>query len=685
MKKANFSILLGLGLFSLFSCKDAPAPEPVLPIPTPAQVEWHKLETYAFVHFGLNTFNDMEWGYGDTPASTFNPTDLDCDQWVRTIKEAGLKAVILTTKHHDGFCLWPTATTEYSVKNSPWKDGKGDMVGELREACNRHGLKLGLYLSPWDRNSENYAQPGYVEKYHAQLHELVTTYGPLFEFWFDGANGGNGWYGGTNEKRSIDAKTYYNYERARDTLKTYYPDLIIFGGTVPDVRWIGNEEGWAGDTQWSIFKPEPALPDYNMSIYGDENATKWLGGECDVSIRPGWFYHASEDHQVKSLAKMVDLYYRSVGHNANFLLNFPVALNGKISPTDSLRAVEWHQTIENDLKENLLEGCHVEASSKRGRNFSAHKAADGDWDTYWATEDGVTTGSLTFTLNRPSEVNRLMIQEYIPLGQRVRSFNIEIQRAGHWYPAESVDSTTTVGYKRIVRFLTQKAEKIRINFTDARGPLCINNVEAFLAPALVTEPTITRNLESKVTIQPGDKGSEVHYTIDGSEPTMDSPLYEAPFAFPQKGLVKAIAYDPVFNKISPVSQRTFDIPATAYTIVLPKDEKANDILDDDGYTAIYLPEGKQELVVELAKETSIRGFRYTPDQRRYASRHISHYQLYIDGKQVASGEFSNIKANPIEQEIHFPATSGKQVRLVATQVVDGAKQAGIGEFSLITE
>ena len=444
MKRFAFFFIL------LIAASCAHQPEISGPVPTQQQLEWQRLETYAFIHFGLNTFNDMEWGYGDTPAATFNPSNLDCEQWVLTLKACGMKGVILTAKHHDGFCLWPTETTDYSIKNAPYKNGQGDVVGELCEACRKHGLLFGVYLSPWDRHQASYGSGEYVELYHRQIQELVDHYGPFFEFWFDGANGGNGWYGGANETRSIKAEEYYQYDKARDIIWSKYPNTMIFGGTVPTLRWIGNEEGIAKATQWCNYSLDFGdLNNTKLLATGIPDGEHWLPAEVDVSIRPGWFYH--ENEQPKSLEQLLDIYYHSVGRNASLLLNFPVDPNGRISPEDSLRAVEWHQTIQNSFANNLLEGLKPTTSEK-------------EW---------------IYTFDEPTQVSHVVLEEDVLYGQHVERFSINYYRNGKWLPVETDEEMTTIGFKRIIRFKPANMEKLRIRIIKAKAPVYFYRISAY--------------------------------------------------------------------------------------------------------------------------------------------------------------------------------------------------------------
>ncbi|MDD6471555.1 MAG: alpha-L-fucosidase [Bacteroidales bacterium] len=470
----------------MVSCNPASevaAPEPIGPVPTTYQVEWQKLETYAFIHLGLNTFADREWGYGDTELSVFNPERLDCEQWVRIFKEAGLKAVVLTAKHHDGFCLWQTDLTDYSIKNTPYLDGKGDILAALRKACDKYGLKMGLYLSPWDRNQSTYGTPEYVAYYHKQIEELTTRYGELFEFWLDGANGGDGYYGGARETRQIDRRTYYNFPEIYAHILKNQPQAIIFSDGGPGCRWVGNEKGYASATNWSFLRFEDVYPGYAHGKelqYGHADGTKWIAAECDVSIRPGWFYHDSQNDKVKTPEELADLYYRNVGHNATFILNIPPDKRGLIHPTDSASLVGFRQIIQRELAHNILKGIVPEVSNERGGRYTASHLTDDNYDTYWATADSVRTASIAFRF-KSQPVNRLMLQEYIPLGQRVKSFHVEYLENGAWKPVTLNEETTTIGYKRILRFLTVNAEGLRISIDDARACLCFNNIEAFYA------------------------------------------------------------------------------------------------------------------------------------------------------------------------------------------------------------
>ena len=600
-------------------------PEPILPVPEPKQVEWQQMETYAFIHFGLNTFNDREWGYGDTDPKTFNPTNLDCEQWAQTLVKAGMKGVILTAKHHDGFCLWPFEGTDYSVKNSPWKNGQGNVVKELSEACKKYGLKFAVYLSPWDRHQANYGTPEYLPYFYAQLHDLLTNYGPVFEVWFDGANGGDGWYGGAKDIRTIDRKNYYNYPRIYEMLDSIQPQAIIFSDGGPGCRWVGNEKGFAGATNWSFLRKGEVHPGYDKSYelqYGHPDGNQWVPAECDVSIRPGWFYHPEEDDRVKSPDQLVDLYYRSVGHNATLLLNFPVDRRGLIHPVDSANAVRFHEMIQQQLKTNLVAGMTPKVSNERGGDFVASALTDDNFDTYWATEDGVTTADIEFSFDTPTRMNRMMLQEYIPLGQRVKAFVVEYLDKDTWLPVKLNEETTTIGYKRLLRFETVETKGIRIRITDARGPLCLSNVGVY------------------------DAGN---------------------------------VSDSFVEKVE-------DIESVPYLLPDVKAEEAAKVSDKQAQTTCFV-EGDR-LLIDLQEERLVSSLHFLPDQGEPNKGLIANYEIRVGTSKdavnqlVKSGEFSNIQNNPVMQSVFFTPVKARYIELKATRMIRAGEPMGFAELGV---
>ena len=465
IKLFKISLLVLLTLTNIFA--KTPPPKPVLPVPTAPQLAWQKLEYYAFVHFGMNTFTDHEWGEGRAPATEFNPTDFNAEQWAKVVKEAGMKGIIITAKHHDGFCLWNSKTTEYSVKNSKWRDGKGDVLKDLSEACKKYGLKFGVYISPWDRNHPLYGTPKYNAIYKEQWRELLTNYGEVFEAWLDGANDG--------KKRMV-----YDFNGFWKTIRGIQPNAIMFSDAGPDIRWVGNERGIAGETNWSNRDNEgtfPGFADEKALNIGEENGTSWIPAECDVSIRPGWFYHKEEDAKVKTVSQLMEIYYGSVGRNCNLLLNIGIDKRGLVNENDVNRLMEFRQARENAFKTNLAIG-KITASNIRGKDkkFSAEKLLDSNFDTYWATDDNMKSAEITLDFVKEVELNTVILQENIALGQRVKSFSVQIWKKGNF---ETVSKNTTIGYKRIIRFSKITTPKIKILIEDSKACPVISTLEIY--------------------------------------------------------------------------------------------------------------------------------------------------------------------------------------------------------------
>ncbi|HRI21607.1 MAG TPA: alpha-L-fucosidase [Panacibacter sp.] len=455
----------------LFTVLKAQTEKPVLPIPTQQQLQWHDMEFYLFVHFGPNTFTDLEWGKGTEAEDMFNPTALDCNQWCRIAKAAGAKGIIITAKHHDGFCLWPSAYSTHTVAESKWRNGKGDVLKELSDACKKYDLKMGIYLSPWDRNHPKYGTDEYNTVFINMMKEVVTKYGPLFEFWWDGANGE-----GPNGKKQI-----YDWHAFEQTMRSIAPNTVVFSDIGPDIRWVGNENGIAGTTNWNMldtagFARGIGSPSTDTLNSGNVNGKNWIPAECDVSIRPGWFYHSSEDDKVKTPEQLFQLWLKSVGRGANLLLNVPPDRRGLINEHDSAALMGFKKLRDESFGKNLMKNATAKVYTV-DMEKSASPANDGNLNTAIDLNNKSGFNGLALNFPKPVTLNSIVLSEKIREGQTIEEFSLIIETGKE----SKIIEGTTIGRKRIITFPEVETKSIKILASAiSNRPAMISEVEGYL-------------------------------------------------------------------------------------------------------------------------------------------------------------------------------------------------------------
>ncbi len=601
---AALFLMLGLG-----SLPAAEPPAPCGPVPSEAQVNWLRMEWYAFVHFGLNTYTNREWGYGNESPALFNPTRFDADEIVRTFREAGMQGMIYTAKHHDGWCSWPTKTTPHNISSSPWKTGEGDVVRAFADACRRQGLAFGVYISPWDRNRADYGTPAYLDTYYAQVEELLTQYGPVFEIWFDGANGGDGYYGGAKEYRNIgDATRYYDFPRLVEKIRALQPDCIIWGaGALGDVEWGGSEQGHV---------PYPC-----SNIRMVNGTPRWISLEGDTPInKRGWFWHPGQEASVKSPQQLMQVYMDSVGRGANLILNLAPNREGQLDAADVASLLEFGCMRRELQSTDYALGADASASEVRGgeRQFAAAMVTDGDPETYWCPEDGTTTGTLEIRLPEPATFDVIRLREQIRLGQRVESFEVDVLVNGQW---QTVDADgKSIGHQ-VMRQLHSPitTDCVRVRITASLACPCISEVSLLRMPR-------RRSAENRVIDTGLDKSGWRSLS-------------------PDDGL----------------------------------------FMDGNPDTASFA----EALTADMGEEQVIAAFSCLPHQNdieRIADRY--RFEVSTDKNswlRVAEGEFSNMRANPIEQKVHFAPVKARYWRLVIQHTLGGGTEAGVAEINIYPE
>lgn len=684
-------------------------------VPSERQVAWQRLEFQCFVHFGVNTFTGREWGEGDESPAIFSPTDLDAEQWVLAAKDAGMKAMVLVAKHHDGFCLWPSAFTEHSVKKSPWRGGKGDVVREASEACKKHGLKFGVYLSPADSHEASYGDsPKYNAYFMNQLRELLTNYGEIHEVWFDGAT-------------PKDKGQVYDYQAWYALIRELQPGAVIFGRG-PDLRWVGNEGGHGRASEWSVVPlggpiEECKWPDMTAEDIGslgklkDGKVLHWYPAETDTSIRPGWFWRPSEDGRVRSLADLMNVYYNSVGNNCVLLLNVPPDSRGRLHENDVVRLREMGKVLGATFAANL--GARKSgAKASAEYETSGHGAAmvlDGDPETYWTCADWENEPSAVITLPERRTVSVVMLQEHLRSGQRVEKFVVEAWDANRWATAGSgwveIASGTTIGYKKLSRFPRMQTDRVRVRFIESRVRPTLAEFGLFDEPVMLSPPVIARDRMGMVTITAREaEAGKVIYTLDGSEPMEGAKgtlVYAKAFALPAGGQVRArsLAKEGAKSVVAgEVASASLDVCKAKWTVVRASSEQAGagerkeNAIDDNPETiwhTQYSPETPKHphaIVIDLGESLTLKGFTYTP-RRNGPNGTVVKYEVHVsdDGADwgtspAASGEFANIKNNPVEQRVMFTSPrAARYLLFVALSEVNGQPWASAAEVGVITK
>jgi alpha-L-fucosidase len=686
--------------------------------PTPRQIAWQRDEFSAFIHFGMNTFTDREWGQGNEDEKLFNPTDLDARQWVAAAKAAGITRMILTAKHHDGFCLWPSKYTEHCVRNSPWKNGQGDVVGDFVAACRAEGMHYGIYISPWDRHEKTYGDsPRYNQHFLDQLREVLTNYPGIEEVWFDGACGE-----GPNGKQQV-----YDWRAYWKLIRELAPNASI---TVrgPDVRWCGNEAGFTRNSEWSVI-PMPGddqpwefsdktLSGFLNDIHGDDLGSRdalmrsltdhpvlaWYPSQVNSSIRPGWFYHKNEDGHVRSLEQLLTIYYGSVGGNGQFLLNIPPDRRGLFHENDVARLKEFGDFLNATFSQNLAAGAKLSAEVIDGESVGDLGALlDGNPDNLWTTTDGPASVTVTAELPAPVRANCLMLREHIASGQRVEAFEVDVFEDGQWHPAAS---GTVIGNKRLVRFADATVSRFRVRVTQYRLRPTLAEMGLFLAPPLLSAPTITRDGNGNVIIKT-QEGAFARYTLDGSDPTSGSPLYTDPIPMPSSGTIVAKTF-PLTSGVhffggASTARVEFGLAKGKWKILECDSQDGlegapSKAIDDDPNTFWHtryrdkVDPMPHHISVDLGETVAIHGFTYTPRQDRWDGGIITRarFEISQDGKNwtIAADnvDFDNIVNSRQQQVVRLPATmTARYFRLTALRTVNDNNLASAAEVSVLVK